>query len=173
MRRPPERARGRPQEPPQLPKPAIRIAGAAQSSPSMPPNWPKPPQPPPLTPGHWRGRRVIALQPTSAYANAAPDLLALLRGGAFNETANLSWAAAQRQGRSHFGRISAARSVPEISQISEAQSLPEISQKICRVSFSLSHGILETSLKIQGEAPETTQHFTPDLFENLFGPVAA
>ena len=47
-------------------------------------------------------------------------------------------AAAQRQGGSHFGRISAARSLPQISQISEAQSLPEISQKFAGFR-SLSH----------------------------------
>ena len=57
---------------------------------------------------------------------------------------------------SEVGRIYAARSLPKTLQISEAQSSPKIPTRNCHVSFSLSHEIWETSIKIHGEAPGTT-----------------
>ena len=110
-----------------------------------------------------QGQRPVAMKtyesplvtPGACRSFSSPDLLAHLRGGAFNETADLSWAAAQRQGRSHFGRISAARAMPGILQNSGAHSLPEICEKITTIR-SLSQGYFgkprkESNEKLRGQ----------------------
>ena len=80
-------------------------------------------------------------------ATRAPELLAFLRGGAFNKTANLGWPR------------HSARAAQNLSEFLE----PKWCQEFCRFlrdSSFLSQAVSATSLRIYGQAPGTMQQVT-------------
>ena len=81
-------------------------------------------------------------------------------------------AAAQRHGRSEFGRIFVAHSLPEISQISEARSRLKIPQKLPRFVLSLTWDFRNFERNSTRSSEDNSAYYS-SVSQSFFGAVAA